>query len=61
VDSKVDGRLSVARILADTAVEPSQLSIFLCGPEAMLRDFQKGLRTAGVRSRNVHREFFDWR
>ncbi len=61
VDSRVDGRLDVARILADTGVEPARLSVFLCGPAAMLRDFQKGLRAAGVRSRNVHREYFDWR
>ncbi|MEO5852269.1 MAG: hypothetical protein ABIQ15_07130 [Nocardioides sp.] len=61
VDSRADGRLTVARILADTGVEPARLSAFLCGPEAMLRDFQKGLRDAGVRSRHVHREYFDWR
>ena len=61
VDSRVDGRLDVARILADTGVDPARLSVFLCGPEAMLRDFQKGLRSAGVRSRNIHREYFDWR
>lgn len=61
VDSQVDGRLTVARLLEDTGVEPAQLSVFLCGPEAMLREFQDGLRAAGVRSRNIHREFFDWR
>lgn len=51
----------MARILADTGVEPARLSVFLCGPEAMLRDFQRGLRDAGLRSRHVHREYFDWR
>ena len=61
VDAQVDGRLTVARLLADTDVEPSRLSAFMCGPEAMLVDLQKGLRKAGVRSRNVHREYFDWR
>ena len=61
VDSEVDGRLTVARVLADTGVDPRRLSVFLCGPEGMLRDFQSGLREAGVRSRHVHREYFDWR
>jgi predicted ferric reductase len=61
VDSQVDGRLTVERILGDVSVDPSRLSVFLCGPEAMLRDFQKGLRAAGVRAHNIHREYFDWR
>jgi len=61
VDSRVDGRLSVDRIRADTGVDPSRLSVFLCGPEPMLRDFQRGLRAVGVRSGNIHREYFDWR
>ena len=61
VDSRVQGRLTVARLLADTGVDPARLSVFLCGPQAMLSDFQEGLRNAGVRSRNVHREYFDWR
>lgn len=61
VDSRVDGRLSVDRILADVDADPSQLSAFLCGPEPMLRDFQRNLRAAGVRGRRIHREYFDWR
>jgi ferredoxin-NADP reductase len=61
VDTQVDARLTVARVLADTGVDPKQLSVFLCGPEAMLRQFTKGLRAAGVRSGQVHREYFDWR
>ena len=61
VDSQVDGRLTVERLLAQAAVPAKQLSVFLCGPEAMLRDFQQGLRAAGVRSGNIHREYFDWR
>jgi predicted ferric reductase len=61
IDSEAAGRLTVARILDDTGVEPRRLAVFLCGPEAMVRDLQKGLRAAGVRSRNIHREYFDWR
>jgi predicted ferric reductase len=61
VDSQVDGRLTVAKVLADTEVDPKRLSVFLCGPESMLREFSKALRAAGVRPGQVHREYFDWR
>lgn len=61
VDSSVDGRLTSARILAEAAVPADRLSVFLCGPEPMLRDLQTGLRAGGVRARNLHREYFDWR
>ncbi len=61
VDSAVQGRLNADRVMADATAEPGRLSVFLCGPEAMLRDLQKGLRERGVRSGNVHREYFDWR
>ncbi len=61
IDSRAEGRLSVDRILADVDVEPARLSVFLCGPEPMLRDFQRGLRAAGVRAHRIHREHFDWR
>lgn len=61
VDSATDGRLTADRIIGDTSGRPASLSVFLCGPESMLRTLQKGLRTAGVRDRNIHREYFDWR
>jgi predicted ferric reductase len=61
VDSAVDGRLTADRIIAESSVPPARLSVFLCGPEPMLRDLQAGLRGHGVRARNIHREYFDWR
>jgi ferredoxin-NADP reductase len=33
----------------------------MCGPQGMLRSFQTQLRRAGVPSRHIHREYFDWR
>ena len=61
VDSRADGRLTADRIVADTGVPGSRLSVFLCGPEPMLRDLQRQLRAAGVRWHRIHREYFDWR
>jgi predicted ferric reductase len=61
VDSAVSGRLTADRVVDDAGVPPKDVSVFVCGPEAMLRDLQAGLRRRGVRARNVHREYFDWR
>ncbi|MGZ4594371.1 MAG: ferredoxin reductase family protein [Actinomycetes bacterium] len=61
VDSQVEGRLTVARVLQDSRVAPEHLSVFMCGPQQMLRAFVSGLREAGVRSGRIHREYFDWR
>lgn len=60
VDSAVDGRLTAQRVLDETG-GARRLSVFLCGPEPMLRDLQRGLRSGGVKARNIHREYFDWR
>lgn len=61
VDSATDGRLTADRVIAEAPRAPADLSVFLCGPQAMLRDLQRGLRRSGVRNRNIHREYFDWR
>lgn len=61
VDTSVDGRLTVARVLEAAGAEPRRLSVFLCGPGPMLQSFQTGLRAAGVPARRIHREHFEWR
>ncbi len=61
IDSGADGRLTPERVLAVANGPPRELSVFMCGPQGMLRAFQSGLRTAGVSARNIHREYFDWR
>jgi predicted ferric reductase len=61
VDSQVQGRLTVEEMLRVTRGPTDGLSVFMCGPEPMLRAFTKGLRAAGVRSGRIHREYFDWR
>ena len=60
IDTSVSGRLTVEQVLA-TAGDPHGLSVFMCGPTGMVRTFQAELRAAGVPSRRIHREYFDWR
>ncbi len=61
VDTSVEGRLTPERVLAAADGDGSGLSVFMCGPRAMLRSFQSELRLAGVPARRIHREHFDWR
>jgi predicted ferric reductase len=61
IDTSVDGRLTTERILSAAAGDPRELSVFMCGPQGMLRTFQTQLRLAGVPQRQIHREYFDWR
>ena len=61
IDTSRSGRLTTEQILDTVGGDPRGLSVFMCGPAGMLRTFQSRLRLAGVRSRRIHREYFDWR
>ncbi|WP_041840822.1 ferredoxin reductase family protein [Actinoplanes friuliensis] len=61
IDTSLEGRLTAERVLVDAGGNPGGLSAFMCGPAAMLSDFETQLRRAGVASRHIHREYFDWR
>jgi predicted ferric reductase len=61
IDTSVDGRLTTERVLATAGGDPHGVSVFMCGPRGMLSSFQTQLRLAGVPSRHIHREYFDWR
>lgn len=61
VDTSSHGRLDGQRVLATVGGAPRGLSVFLCGPDAMVRALQTQLRAAGVSAANIHREYFDWR
>ena len=61
IDTSVDGRLTPEHVLAAADGDPRALSVFMCGPNAMLGSFQGKLRQAGVPARRIHREHFDWR
>lgn len=61
IDTRVQGRLTIEQVLAVTDGDRNGLSVFMCGPQTMLRTFQTHLRVAGVPARHIHREQFDWR
>ena len=48
-------------VLAGAPGSASRVSVFLCGPTPMVKGLAQGLRKAGVPSRNIYREHFDWR
>ncbi|HET7744453.1 MAG TPA: hypothetical protein VFK76_06885 [Gaiellaceae bacterium] len=60
-DTSRDGRLTPGRVLETTGGDVQDLSVFMCGPQPMLRTFQTRLVTAGVPPGQIHREYFDWR
>jgi predicted ferric reductase len=60
-DTSAQPRLDGESILAATAAEPVELSVFMCGPTAMLRDLGRQLKSAGVPARQLRHEYFDWR
>ncbi len=60
VDTSVQGRVTVAHLLS-AAGATKGLSVFMCGPQGMLRALHVDLRRAGVPGARIHREYFDWR
>lgn len=61
IDTTVDPRLTTERIVADIGATATELSIFMCGPDEMLRSLQRGLRKVGIPGRRIYREHFNWR
>lgn len=61
VDTAADGRLTPEAVLAAVGAQPGSLSVFMGGPDAMLRQFRNGFRALGVPRANIHREYFNWR
>ena len=61
IDSHEDGRLTPTQILASVGAPADELSVFMCGPQGMLSAFTAQFRAAGIPSRRMHREYFDWR
>ncbi len=61
IDTRTEPRLTTERVLAEAGRPPRELSVFMCGPEGMVKSFQKGLSKAGVRRASIHREYFNLR
>ncbi|WP_166790503.1 ferredoxin reductase family protein [Cryobacterium tagatosivorans] len=61
IDTSTEPRLTVEDVLTTAGCSPRELSAFICGPEAMVSAFQRGLVRAGARAANVHREYFNLR
>lgn len=61
IDTSRDGRLTPDAVLATVNGARSELSVFMCGPAPMLRQFERAFRRGGIRRTNIHREYFDWR
>ena len=49
IDTSVDGRLTTERVLGAATGDRRKLSVFMCGPQGMLRTFQTQLRLAASR------------
>ena len=61
VDTSSEPHLTAQQATETAGRPPKDLSIFICGPTAMVDAFQKDLARAGVRRPNIHREYFNWR
>ncbi len=61
VDTSLQGRLTPEYVLDQTDPRARELSVFMCGPQGMLRTFEQRLHRAGVPARRIHREHFNWR
>jgi predicted ferric reductase len=61
IDTSVEGRLTPEHVLAVAGGDEDGLSVFMCGPDGMVRTFQTAFRLAGVPARRIRREYFDWR
>jgi predicted ferric reductase len=61
IGSVSEGRLSSEHVLQQLDGDVTDVSLYMCGPEPMLRGFALDLRRAGVRRTRIHREYFEWR
>jgi len=62
-DYEVDAVKAVDHDLVEIVLRPlgRHALVFMCGPQGMLSAFTAQFRAAGIPSRRLHREYFDWR
>ena len=61
IDTSIEGRLTPSASWPPPTATARKLSVFMCGPPGDAAQFESQLRLAGVPSRRIHREHFDWR
>ena len=61
VDTSRQGRMTPQAVLAASGKRPDQVTVFVCGPEGLEHEFERGLRAAGVARARVRYEHFAWR
>jgi predicted ferric reductase len=61
VNTRTQGRLTPDAVLAAAGVRPDELTVYMCGPQAMVGSFQRALRRAGVPRSRIYHEYFNWR
>ena len=61
IDTSRQPALTPEQVLDAVGGEPRTLSVFLCGPERLVRSFHRAMLKAGVKPANIHREYFNLR
>lgn len=61
VASAESGRLEPGSVVTMTGADPATTSVFMCGPTAMMRQFETGLAQVGFQPRRIVWERFDFR
>jgi predicted ferric reductase len=61
IDTQAGSRLTPQQVLDTAGGDPAGVSVFMGGPDRMLRQFRRAFQAAGVRAANIHREYFHWR
>lgn len=60
-DSKTDGRLDAERLAATSGIDPGEADLWFCGPPALRKAIESGLRVMGKKPKRVEFERFEFR
>lgn len=59
--SSTDGTLTAEDVAADTTAPLTTISVYMCGPVALINAFEQGFLNLGVAASNIHYEEFAFR
>lgn len=60
IDTQVEPRLSLDQAMSYVE-DISDMSVWYCGPKSLGEQLEKSFTDEGLRSRNFHRELFEFR